>query len=208
MPFPNIVYTINLAHRTDRKDLFYKEMEKANISKEIIHRIDAAYVPSDGATGCTFSHIIALQEFIKSSHQVALICEDDFIWAEGVTADQIESLFIQLQQIPFDVCLLAGNVRKEEPTKYPFVNRVQNASTTSAYLVHRRYAEVLYKNFKDGLQLRLHHFLDKEYLATVAIDNYWKQLQLRDLWYVASPKLGLQRSDYSDIEKKCVSYNC
>ena len=208
MVFPNVVYYINLAHRTDRKELFEKEMEKAKISKDILHRIDAAYVPSDGATGCSFSHCIALQEFIKSGHQVGLICEDDFKWSDDISTDQIESFFTHIQGIPFDVCLLAGNVKDVKPTMSPYLNRIQNASTTSAYLVHRRYANVLYKNFKDGLQKRLHCFLDKELLGTLAIDNYWKQLQIHDLWYIANPKLGLQRPDYSDIEKKCVSYNC
>ncbi len=208
MVFPNVVYYINLAHRTDRKEHFEKEMEKGNIPPSLVKRIEAVWTPSDGATGCALSHLFALQEFMKSPHQVALICEDDFMWSDGITSEHIQSFFTQLETVPFDMCLLAGNVSKQDATKYPFLYRIYSASTTSAYILYRCYAKTLYQQFQDCLHERLQHFQNKEILSSLAIDNHWKQLQAKHTWYIANPKLGLQRPDYSDIEKKCVSYNC
>ena len=206
MSFPPIVYYINLAHRTDRKELFLQEMKKANIPDTILYRQEAVWIPYDGATGCTLSHLFALQTFLKSPHQVALICEDDFTWLEE--PEIIQSFFTKLEGISFNIVLLAGNVRMEEPSQFPFLHRVYSASTTSAYLVHRKYAQTLYDNFKEGLQVRLTNYKDKDMLCSYAIDNHWRQLQMKHEWYIAHPKLGKQRADYSDIEKKEVDYNC
>ena len=39
-----------------------------------------------------------------------------------------------------------------------------------------------------------------------AIDKYWFNLQEIDNWYLIVPLSVIQRTDYSDIEKKIVNY--
>jgi expansin (peptidoglycan-binding protein) len=39
-----------------------------------------------------------------------------------------------------------------------------------------------------------------------AIDKYWFFLQQRDRWFLIVPLSVVQRTDYSDIEKKMVNY--
>ena len=57
MATPTIIYYINLAHRKDRNDFFLHEMERINIPGAVVERREAVLNTSDGALGCTQSHI-------------------------------------------------------------------------------------------------------------------------------------------------------
>jgi GR25 family glycosyltransferase involved in LPS biosynthesis len=206
MATPTIIYYINLAHRKDRNDSFLHEMKRIHIPGAVIERREAFLNTSDGALGCTQSHIETLEAFLKSTHQVALICEDDFEWA--TTQEEINSFFTKLNDIDFDVCLLAGNPWNTEQTKYTFVKKANFVTTTSAYIVQRHYIEKLLENFYKSFNSRKKgmNYIDK--CSSFTIDSYWTELQKIDTWYIASPTLGKQRADYSDIEKKDVDYGC
>ena len=53
----DIVYYINLKHRTDRLINITNELNKTNISKEKINRIEGIYFKTFGILGCAKSHI-------------------------------------------------------------------------------------------------------------------------------------------------------
>ena len=42
----------------------------------------------------------------------------------------------------------------------------------------------------------------------LALDQTWKKLMPNDNWYTYKNRIGIQYDNYSDIEKRCVSYNC
>lgn len=80
-----------------------------------------------------------------------------------------------------------------------------NAQTTSGYMVHRDFAKRLMDNFKEGESL-LSKTLHLGY-EVYGLDQYWKRLQPSSNWYICKPKIGHQLdNDYSDIERRVVSY--
>jgi glycosyl transferase family 25 len=205
MSLPDIVYYINLAHRTDRKENFLQEMKKVDIPDRILQRQEAFYTPDDGAIGCIQSHIAVLEKFLESPFQSALICEDDLEWIG--TKEELNTFFSKLFKLPFQVCLLAGNVWRTEPTPFNFLDRAVFVSTTSCYVVHKSYVEKLLKNYQNSLKGRLEYNTNPEQKSLYALDCQWTKLQEVDNWYISIPKFGRQAITYSDIEKRVVCGN-
>jgi len=206
----DVIYYINLDHRTDRNGEILEEMKKANIPTDRIQRISAVYKPSQGDLGCSMSHINTLTQFIDSPYDTCIIFEDDF---EFLEPNHVESKLQEFMDsgLEFNVCLLAGNVSESNPhVSYPGVRVIKNTATTSGYMVSKKYAKILLANFKEGCKL-----LEQSYKQgkpdlnnqPYAIDQYWKKLQSQDEWIIFEPKLGKQRKSYSDIMKGEVDYN-
>lgn len=202
MSLPDIVYYINLAHRTDRKENFLQEMKKVDIPTILLQRQEAFYTPDDGAIGCIQSHIAVLEKFLESTHQTALVCEDDLEWTG--TKEELQSFFTKLFKLPFQVCLLAGHIWRTEPTPYNFLDRAVFVSTTSCYVVHKSYVEKLLENYRNALKGRLEYKNNFEKKGFYTLDCHWTKLQEVDTWYISIPKFGRQSIMYSDIEKKVV----
>jgi GR25 family glycosyltransferase involved in LPS biosynthesis len=118
----DIVYYINLKHRKDRFEHINKELEKTNIDKNKINRIDGIYYKTFGILGCAKSHILALESFIKSGKKNCIIFEDDFEFTQE--QDVINSLINDVfNNLKFDVLMLSANTQNEEPTSFSFVTK-------------------------------------------------------------------------------------
>ena len=202
-PKPPHIYYINLDKRQDRNQEFLGEMARMNIVN--FTRIPATHMPKQGALGCSLSHIKALETFLESTHSECCILEDDFTFVLGQR--QVASLLKTLQTVPYDVCLLAANVLRSEPTKHTFLRKVHDAQTTAGYCVSKSYARTLLANFREGAAKLKEAFETagkKE--PRFCLDIFWKSLQPSAKWYVMNPKMGIQRESYSDIEEKSVRY--
>ena len=101
----DVVYYINLKHRKDRFEHINKELEKTNIDKSKINRIDGVYFKTFGILGCAKSHILALESFIKSGKNHCIIFEDDFEFTKS--QDDINTLINTFfnSNINFDVLM-------------------------------------------------------------------------------------------------------
>ena len=195
-----IFYYINLKHRDDRKRQILGEMAKVNIPPSKIKRIDAVYNKQNGHIGCSMSHIQTLEHFIESGYEYCLIFEDDFEFTEkpNIVLSLMKQLFDN--KIDFDVCMLSASIigkDGKEPTKYEFLEKVNNAQTTSGYIVSKKFAPTLLGNYKEGCAKLIETNIGDDY----AVDQYWKLLQPSSNWYIFKPKLGLQAEGYSDIQK-------
>ena len=203
----DLVYYINLNHRTDRLNHITNEIKKTNIDGSKVHRIEALYVPDFGGLGCSKSHCIALENFINSpeTNQTCVILEDDFEFTQpqNVVNDLIDNVFTNDVK-DFDVLLLASNIYNELKTEFNFVTRILKGQTTSGYVVSRKFAPILLKNYKEGAVL-LSQTRDR---PKYSIDMYMQQLQPNSKWLCLSPKIGKQMESYSDIEKQWLNYNC
>lgn len=198
------IYYINLDNRPDRKREFLSEISKIDFPNKNIVRIPGVYKEKMGGLGCSLSHIKALNKFIHSNENYCMIFEDDFIFNEETIGKVREYLFNLFENnISFDVCMLSGLILKSEPTEYKFLNKVINGQTASGYIVSKAFAPVLLQNFTESAQL-----LEKDYSKynVYALDQYWKQLQPSNNWYIFYPKLGKQRASFSNIEGKTVNY--
>jgi len=200
------VYFINLYHRTDKLKHIKNELNKTNIEPIKINKISAIYTPNLGALGCSKSHVIAIESFLKTpeTNQTCLILEDDFVFTQEqcVVNDLINKVFEN--NVDFDVLMLSANIGHQTPTTYPFLTKIYNAQTTSGYVVCRRFASILLDNYKQSVELIEEHNIG----YNNCIDMHMKQLQPYYNWYCLNPKIGIQLPSFSDVEKRFVQYGC
>ena len=62
----DIIYVINLKHRTDRLESIMKELSTMGVDEKKIVRINAIYNKEFGALGCAQSHRLALSYFMEN----------------------------------------------------------------------------------------------------------------------------------------------
>lgn len=203
----DIVYYINLEHRADRNESIINELKKTNIKSEKINRINGIYLENFGCLGCSKSHILALEEFIKTPNEIqnCIIFEDDFIFINN--QDEINKLINDVFNNinDFDVLLLSANIQEGFYTEYSYLIKVIRTQTTSGYCVNKKFAKILLDNYKFGAKIleETGHKLDK-----YCVDTYINELIPYSNWYSLYPTIGIQKESYSDIVKKIVNYNC
>jgi GR25 family glycosyltransferase involved in LPS biosynthesis len=205
----DIIYYINLDHRTDRNEQFLEEMHKMQVPIEKIVRISAVNKPYQGALGCGFSHLNSIDMFQSSTHQNCIIFEDDFMFIQDFATinHQFQCLFNQ--HIPFDICMLSCQEVELDTTPFDFIHKVIHGHTTSGFILDKRFAPTLFDTF-----LQCVHLLEQSYEYGTKpeiqyhfnIDQYWCKIQPHNKWYVFFPKLGVQRESYSDIQREQVNY--
>ena len=205
----DVVYYINLDHRTDRNAEFLEEMNKIGYPFDKIVRISAVYKPKQGDLGCSMSHIKTLDEFIKSPHKNCIVFEDDFEFSQN--KEDVQTAFSNLAEnnVSYDVCMLSANVHGSDltNTEYPFIKKVENAQTASGYMVSKSFAPVLLQNYKEGAQLLQSGYDNGSPDGpNHCVDQYWKHLQPHSNWYLFNEKLGKQRKSHSDIQGGVMDY--
>jgi GR25 family glycosyltransferase involved in LPS biosynthesis len=207
-----LIKIINLDHRKDRREESEKELKKININiDDIFHK--AKYEPEHGLIGCAYSHSKVIFDFLYNTKKdILLVMEDDFeIFDEKRFIELVNKVIYSKEN--WDVFLLGHNQAIPiETTSIDSVNRVINAQTASGYIVKRNYAPKLIKIFLESAnKLEQYNKLptpNKELAVTIlALDMYWKKLQVIDYFIAAIPALIKQRKSYSDIAKDVVDYN-
>lgn len=187
-----VVY-INLDERSDRKE---------HMEQRILNVFDASKVQrfpavkhERGNIGCTRSHIEVLKMAIREGWKNVLILEDDAEW------NKYEEGYAKLQELiqkPYDVILLSPSAAQWDPNTM----RLIESETSCGYIVSSRYFVTLLKHYEEGLHLLETTGNSKLYV----MDEYWKSIQKRDLWYTIIPAMIYQRPGYSDIFCRDVDY--
>jgi glycosyl transferase family 25 len=198
------VFYINCEHRTDRKESIESVFKLVNFNN--YERINAYYIPKNGALGCAKSHLMALKIAKEKNYKNVLILEDDFILNINPTLfnQNIKRFFNK--SLNWDVLMLSSNLVKYETCNIKFLLKVIEAQTTSGYAVNNHYFNKLIENFSEAEKL-LENAERVNGWYIDAIDQYWKKLQ-SDNWFSFNPVLGKQSDGYSDIEKREVNYGC
>ena len=201
----DIVYYINLKHRKDRFEHINNELNKTNIDKNKINRIEGIYYEKFGILGCAKSHILALKSFINSGKENCIIFEDDFEFTK--TQDQINNLINSFFNfnIDYDILMLSSNILNSVETEYSFLIKILNAQTLSGYCVNKKFAPKILANYEESVRiLEIIGYKVHQY----CFDIFMKKLQPNNNWYCLNPRIGKQIKSYSDIEKQIVNYNC
>lgn len=195
---------INLKHRVDRKEHILQEIKKIDPTLSKTHRIDAEYVPHNGALGATRSHIKTLSFLLQHPEwKNCLIFEDDFTFYSDPNTT-LSHLFTTLPR--YDVILLSYGLCEyiTAETEYKSISRVLSSQTASGYIIHHDYIQILLDNFMISGDYISKHGRSHEY----CLDIYWRRLMPIGEWYAPSERIGYQYENYSDIEQRVVSYNC
>jgi hypothetical protein len=205
----DIIYYINLDHRTDRNNEIMEELYLMGVPESKIVRVSGVYKQGQGDWGCSLSHLKIMQDFNRSNYKNCIIFEDDFKFESNL--ENTNNLFNNFfdSKIDYNVCMLSGVLVKVQETEYPFILKINEAQTTSGYLVNKKYSNVLLNNYEEGTKL-----IEKSYQkgkgddiqGQYCVDQYWKKLQVLDNWYIFNPVIGKQRDSFSDIQGGFISY--
>jgi len=190
---------INLSSRVDRKQHVENELSKIGIQFE---RFNAIKLPN-AALGCSMSHLKCLQTAKERAWSHVFICEDDIQFLDSELFKNQLDTFLKNHQNDWDVLLVAGN---NMPPYIPIDDtcvQVKQCQTTTGYIVKQHYYDTLIENFKLGIQCLMR---EPEKHSLYAVDKYWFFLQQQHRWFLIIPLTVVQRTDYSDIEKKMVNY--
>ena len=192
------VLYINLESRKDRKIHVEKELNKIGVESTRFNAIRL----SNGALGCSLSHVKCLEIAKKNNWDHLLIVEDDIKFLNPTLFKEQLNTFLS-NHASWDVVLFAGN---NMPPYHVIDNscvQVNRCQTTTGYLVKSHYYDTLIGNIKEGI-----HKLMKEpgNHKLYAIDKYWFNLQEKHKWYLITPLTVTQQEGYSDIEKKVTNY--
>ena len=198
----DVIYYINLDKRTDRKKSILNELQKMDINMKRVKRIPGI-IDKFGALGCSKSHLLCLMDCKKNNYNNCLILEDDFIFKHNKkkTFDILNNFLNG--NISWDLLMFSSFVRKWEHTQYPFLIKIHEGQTTSGYCVNNNFLNKLINNFTESIKQLEKHNLP---ICKFCLDQYWKRLQKNSKWYILNPRIGYQKEDYSDIEKKIVNY--
>lgn len=190
------IFIINLEERQDRWIDIMVEMEEFQVPLDRIERFNAIK-HEKGFMGCTMSHHGCLKIARERGYHTVLILEDDFSFYHSHYPGGYQDIVWILEEIDFEwnVLFWSANVLAQQPFHYHF-DRIQDAQTTSGYMVHGRYFDRLIQEFEQCI------------LENAFIDIHWKHLQRQDQWFVLKKRVGYQRESYSDIENRIVRYNC
>tara|TARA_B100001093_G_C26748753_1_gene980093 strand:- start:700 stop:1455 length:756 start_codon:yes stop_codon:yes gene_type:complete len=207
---------INLKHRKDRKRQIENEFKKMSFPKNKVKRIDAELEKYNGHIGCCKSHIKAMNEIIKNNYKYTLVFEDDFVFSvDKKKLDKKISNFFDEYKDNWDIIQLASVYTTHDETNNKDIKRVKRASTSSAYIINRPFAELLLKDLKNSLNLMSQEMtefvknnngiLKKKTSTPHALDQHWYNLQSNSKWYLFKPYLGKQGGDAGT--SSIMSYN-
>jgi glycosyl transferase family 25 len=191
-------FYINLLSRPDRKQHVENQMKIIGIKAE---RFNAVKM-TNGAIGCSMSHLKIIETAKANDWEHVLIVEDDILFTDPNLFVQQFNKFLSNHK-DFNVALIAGNNLPPYKIIDDSCIQVTHCQTTTGYIVQKHYYDMLIKNYKDGI---LHLMTNPDNHIFYAIDKYWFKLQAIHNWYLITPLSVTQREDYSDIEKRPTNY--
>jgi glycosyl transferase family 25 len=192
-------FYINLEHRTDRKEHVEHQLNNIGIKSTRFNAIKM----TNGAIGCSLSHLKILEDAKKNQLDHILIVEDDITFLDPSLFKTQINKFFELHNNNWDVILFAGNNMPPFDIIDDTCVKVSRCQTTTGYLVNGHYINVLISNIKMGLTHLINSPCDT---VKYAIDKFWFVLQNNSKWYLITPLTVVQREDYSDIEKRVTNY--
>ena len=195
--FENTLF-INLEHRTDRLAHVISELNKMNIPGSRFNAIKT----TDGAVGCTMSHIKCLELAKEANAPYIFICEDDIQFLNPNLFKTNLQKFLDTG-LPWDVIIVSGNACPPYTSIGDYAVKVTNCQTTTGYIVSQSYYNVLLTNYREGIQKLL---MDPKNKRQYAIDIWWKQLQATGNWYMIVPPTVVQMEGFSDVEGRYTDY--
>jgi GR25 family glycosyltransferase involved in LPS biosynthesis len=197
----HVVY-INLEKRTDRKEWVEHELQvKLEFPQEKVLRFNAISL-SNGAMGCSMSHLKCLENARDQGWEHIFIVEDDIQFLDPALFKTQLNGFLK-QHNTWDMLLIAGNnLLPYSPIDDTCV-QVYNCLTTTGYIIRKHYYNTLIQNIRQGLELFIKNPQDKN---KYAVDVYWLLLQQKDKWYLLIPLSVVQRENYSNIEQKTTNF--
>ena len=185
-----ITYLINLKRAKDRRKSVSEYLKNADIEFTILEAVDGKQLslpissfnetrykllhgkrPNLGEIGCYLSHLKALELFIKTDENHALICEDDIEFLPNLRKIIDNALS---SEIYFDLLRLSGGSDKKRERGSPIkLAKIQDGyhlainftfkPGTGCYLINKKGAKAVLKKLHK-ISLPIDHALDRDWL--------------------------------------------
>lgn len=192
-------FFINLERRGDRREQFEKEASRMGIEVERFQAI-AHQVP---AIGCLMSHLAVMKLARERNYERVCIFEDDFEFV--VSKEEFNTTLAAIPE-DFDVVMLGWYLNESAPYNGVF-GKVLSATTTSGYIVNRKFYDTIINNFEAALSLFVSNLRAWNVIALYSADQYWLRIQSTAKWLHTLKRIGKQRAGHSDIVGGYVAYD-
>lgn len=198
---------INLDKREDRKAEILAELEKMGAPANKIQRVAGVYIPKNGHKGCVQSHILCLKLAQMNNWPVVAIFEDDAQIVAGIQPDEFKAkLSGALSELPenWDVLMLATANKKDTTlADKKYINKLDSATTSSAYIIRERYYSKLIALFEYiNMMMTQEKWGTDDGHEPYALDQKWVELQTRDNWFCFKEDIMTQRVSASTINNR------
>ena len=197
--FDKFMY-INLEHRKDRKNQIENEINKMNIDKNKIIRIDAVRNKYNGHIGCCKSHIKAVKLAKQMNLNNVVIFEDDFVFT--LPKKEINNKinhFIEKYK-DWDIIQFTTAYKNLKDINDKNIKKVNSATTSSGYIIQKHFYNKLINDLETALNKMEKEMVEfkkknpnkKKKETGYALDQHWDNLQKTSKWYIFDPYLGKQ----------------
>lgn len=185
--FFELSYVINLDKRPDRLETCEQEFYKLNFYPPKFSAIEH----QNPATGCRLSHLSILKEALEKNKNV-LIMEDD-IQVINFEDHLVEKVLDELWGLDWAMIYFGANLMRPCFQVSEHLARLTHAQSTHFYGISKRYLPQIINVIENN-----DYFIDCLYADVIV-----PQLPC----YISVPMVAVQRSDFSDIEKRNMNYD-
>ena len=194
------IFYINLDKRIDRREEIESDLAKYELDAE---RFPGIY-HDPGIVGCGKSHLSVMKMAKERGYKNVLILEDDFTFLVPKEELERELDTFFTSGLEYDVCMLCCSIiHHEQVDTMTNLTRIIEASNASAYIINGNYLDKIIELYEWALPL-----LESTGMHWVyANDQIWKSLQKKDRWFAFHPRLGKQKSGYSDNAQAFMDYD-
>lgn len=181
-------YCINLDSRKDRWSFAELEFPKIHTTVQRFSGMQLEDEPS--FVGCGLSHFSLLQ-YAWTEAKNLLVFEDDVMFIN----DYENIIPNALNDLPedWDMIFFGGNICDKIYQKTPFLGKLSHIQSTHAYGINKIFIHDVLSRYNDVYSTPM----DLIYSSLVKANNF----------YITIPMVAVQRSGYSDIERKVVDYS-
>jgi GR25 family glycosyltransferase involved in LPS biosynthesis len=185
-------YLINLKERTDRWEKCDHEFYKINYYLQRFEAIKHEI----GRIGCFLSHLEILKQ-AQIENKNVLIMEDDVEFDEDCR-QVLEQSLDELYDLDFDMAYFGGNILRPffQVTKH--WARLSHCQSTHCYSVNKKFLPTIINFLENNSAQKTGLAIDQLY-ADYLVPNCKA--------YIIFPMIARQRSDFSSIENKEMTYD-
>lgn len=200
------IIIINLEFRKDKLEKCFEILEEVGMKREDVYVLNATYVPTNGAKGCSHSHYRAIMHAKSMGWKNVLVLEDDFKFEVSIDLfnSRLKEMISSVQK--WDVIMLEWglngvNSRSSAVDGCLFMRKITHrkhgAWRTVAYFANSNIFDKLIENF--FISYKIQKKRKELSVKSYAVDSYWQRLQPFNEWFICTPKLMVCR-DFTDSD--------
>jgi len=136
------IYCITLADRLDRRQSARSEFARVGLASRVEFIVVERH-PTDSEQGIFDSHMRCLREGLAAGACTIVVFEDDILFANFSFETLSDSVVFMKSDVEWDLFFLGCFVKSCRKTQFRSVVRIRYQCAAHAYVISRRFAEIL-----------------------------------------------------------------